>query len=455
MSGLSADAFFSDDRISQAKSLILEALQEHQSRLTAVKPASAALAVSYTDLLDRFEASRGSKLWFPYVASGVGHGALVELKDGSVKYDLINGIGVHMGHSIPGIIEASVDGAIQDTVMQGNLQQNQRGLDILEILRAESGLDHGYLTSSGVMACENGLKMVFQKQFPRQRVLAFRKCFMGRTLAVAQITDKAAYRDGLPPTLNVDYVPFFDANDPEKSTEKALNVIQMHIDRYPEQHAVMCMELIQGEGGYFAGDTAFFKAIIAKLKENGIAVMVDEVQSFGRTENMFAFQTFGLEGLVDVVTIGKNTQVCATLFTSEFKPRPGLVSQTFTSSTTALEASYYILKTLRDDHYFGINGKINRLHDYMVGHLKRLSQAHPDLIAGPFGIGAMIAFTPLKGERDKVLAFIKALFEAGVIGFVAGQNPTRARFILPVFSLTESDIDAIVDILEATLIAHA
>ncbi len=52
------------------------------------------------------------------------NGSFVELADGSVKLDFIVGIGVHgMGHSHPANVAATVDAAIEDTVMQGNLQQ--------------------------------------------------------------------------------------------------------------------------------------------------------------------------------------------------------------------------------------------------------------------------------------------------------------------------------------------
>ena len=50
--------------------------------------------LSYDDLLSHFSQSRGGPLYFPYLGSGIGRGALVELADGSVKLNLISGIGV-------------------------------------------------------------------------------------------------------------------------------------------------------------------------------------------------------------------------------------------------------------------------------------------------------------------------------------------------------------------------
>ena len=175
-------------------------------------------------------------------------------------------------------------------------------------------------------------------------MLAFEHAFAGRTLTLAQITDKPDYRQGLPTVLPVDYVPFFDAADPQQSAAKSVAVLKQHLARFPGQHAVMCMELVQGEGGYWAGERPFFMALIEVLKQAGVAVWFDEVQTFGRTTSPFAFQTFGLHEHADVVTVGKLTQVCATLFTDDYKPKPGLISQTFTAATAAIAAGRAILR---------------------------------------------------------------------------------------------------------------
>ena len=125
MSDTIANAFFQDQRVLEAKKLIAEALKEHTSKITTIKTASEDLKTAYADLLDSFSGKRGGNLFYKYIGSGIGNGALVELADGSVKYDFITGIGVHyFGHSHAGVLAAQVDGAITNTTMSGNLQQN-------------------------------------------------------------------------------------------------------------------------------------------------------------------------------------------------------------------------------------------------------------------------------------------------------------------------------------------
>jgi 4-aminobutyrate aminotransferase-like enzyme len=460
MSKTIAENFFSDPRVSEAKRLLLEALDEHQRQLQGVRSSDPELTPSYDELLKEFGQLRGGSLFFPYLGSGIGNGCLVELADGSVKYDFISGIGVHhWGHSHPAIIEAAIDAALRDTIMQGNLQQIAESVDVTRDLLAAANrygarLAHCFLSTSGAMANENALKLIFQKKYPADRLLAFEGCFMGRTLALSQVTDKPDYREGIPRTLAVDYVPYYDATRPEESIRSAVECVKRYLHRYPGKHAAMCFELVLGEGGFYPGSRDFFVALMELAKQNQLAVMLDEIQTFGRTEQLFAFQHFKLDEYVDVLTLGKLSQLCAALFTEEYKPKPGLLSQTFTTSTAAMFAARAILRGLLEGDYFGPDGKIARLHHF-IGRLKEIQGRHPDLIAGPFGIGAMIAFTPFGGEPSRVKEFVHALFEAGVISFYAGSDRLRVRFLIPVGAVSFRDIDAVASLIEDTLVRMA
>ena len=105
---LASERLRNDPRLEQAKRLILETVADHQqtSRL-GIRPPNPDLASDYQQLLDQFGELRGGGLYFPYLGSGIGNGPFVELADGSVKLDLITGIGVHgYGHSHPLLIRS-------------------------------------------------------------------------------------------------------------------------------------------------------------------------------------------------------------------------------------------------------------------------------------------------------------------------------------------------------------
>lgn len=461
MAQLHADRFHEDPRVRQAQTLLLEALGDHQGALTGVRDPDPALAAAYAAQVERLGGLRGGPLYFPYLGSGLGRGCLVELADGRVVRDFIGGIGVQFfGHSHPALVAAAVDGALADVALQGNLQQNREGAELAARLLAAAnrngaGLDHAFLTTSGAMANENALKMVFQKHHPASRLLAFEGCFAGRTLALAQVTDRPAYREGLPRGPAVDYLPFVDPEDVDGSTARTLAALAGHLRRYPGRHAAMVLELVQGEGGLRPGDPRFFEALVAELRRHGIAVLVDEVQTFGRTPELFAFQFYGLDRQVDLVTVGKLSQVCATLFRDAYRPRPGLVSQTFTAASATLQVGLRVLDLLEQGEFFGPGGRNARLHERFAGYLERISRAHPGWLCGPYGIGAMVAFTPFDGSPGAAREVVQALFRAGLMGFVAGHDPSRVRFLVPAGAATDEDVDAACATVEQVLTALA
>lgn len=453
------DKLLNDPRVNEARALLQAALAEHRGALPSEpQAADPSLASGYAAMLERFASARGRGLFFPYLGSGLGNGAWVELADGSVKLDFIGGIGAHpYGHGDAEVFDAALDAALGDTIMQGNLQQNPESLLFSERLVAEANRDapgrfsHCFLTTTGAMANENAAKILFQAKAPANRALAFSHCFAGRTLGMSWVTDKPGYRVGVPKAVDVDYVPFYDPEKPESSTRHAVTVLRRHLDRYPGQHAFFIAELVQGEGGYYTGTEAFFRAIFELCHERGVAVLADEVQSFGRTESMFAFQHFGISDLVDVVTVGKLSQVCATIFRADHNPGAGLLSQTFTGSSAALRAGDQIVRRLTDGGHFGKDGRNAAIHARFRGHLERIAAAHPDWVQGPYGVGAMIGFTPFGGDAKMAGALLRKLYDNGLLGFNAGAQPTRLRFLPPLLVVSDAEIDAAAGILERTL----
>ncbi len=459
---LRAQQFRQDPRLAEARRLILAALVEHRSRLDGVVDPSPELAADYRQLLDQLTAARGAAPYFPYLASGLGNGPWVELADGSVKLDFISGIGVYgLGHSDPAMVDASVAGAIEDVVMQGNLQQHPPSLRLCQRLIAlaqEGGaaMEHCLLTTSGAMANENALKILLHHRSPADRILCFDNCFAGRSLATAALTDRPQYRAGLPLTLEVDYLPFWDASSPEASTRRAVEVLQKHLQRHPGRYAAFWGELVAGEGGYYPGDTEFFRALCQPLRAAGVPIVFDEIQTFARLSQPFAFAHFGLGEWADVVTIGKITQVCATLYRGTLKPKAPILSQTFTGASASIACGLAMLDQLQRAGCFGsakggssheIRGENLERGAYFAAGMERLIREYPRALSGPFGAGMMMAFTPGKGDGETAKWFVDELYAEGLMGFVCGATPTRIRFLPPPAATTRAHLDVALGII--------
>ena len=125
-----------------------------------------------------------------------------------------------------------------------------------------------------------------------------------------------------------------------------------------------------------------------------------------------------------------------------------------------------MIERLRDGGYWGPDGRIAQLHAAFREHMDGLIKDHPEWF-GPImlpdgrtstrlydGVGGMMRFTPFGGVKQKVLATLRCMFEAGIIGFYCGRDPFHIRFLPPVGVMEPRHFDDVFTIL-ATALAQA
>lgn len=434
---------------------LVDEVSVHNGGILGIRPPQPELVQSLQKKMDKIAVARGRPLYHPYIGSGAGQGVYVELEDGSVKMDLINGIGIHiLGHSHPRVLKAAVRGAISDIVMQGNLQPNKDYSKLLEklvqIASRKSKLRHAWFATCGTMANENALKIARQKNSPARFVFAMQNAFAGRSTMMAEVTDNAAYKQGLPEYNEILRVPGYEKRDPQ-SIEKALRAMQEQYTKHEKDISCFVFEPMLGEGGFQPIPREFFVPLLEFCKKNKIAVWADEVQTFARTGEYFAYETLDLGEYIDIVTIAKTVQLGATLYTEEYNPKPGLIAGTFSGSSSSLTTGLEILNIL-DEGYLGPKGRIQQIHQQFVNGLNRLNETTcKGLVQDAGGLGLMIAFTPFQGKKDQVELFIKKLFQNGLIAFSCGKDPVRIRFLVPAI-IQDQDIELALQIVEKTIL---
>lgn len=445
----------------QIKSLLGQVVEEvtgQNRRLEGVRPADPAKEAEARRQIQAIGQVRGRPLFYDYVGSGSGRGPYVELVDGSVKLDLINGIGIHLfGHSHPRLIRASLEGAIADVVQQGNLQPNQEYLDysakLAELGGRHSRLKYAWLSTCGTIANENALKMARQKRKGARMIMTFKNAFAGRSTMMAEITDNAAFKVGIPEYNEVLRLPFYDYKNP--TSDKTLTTMKEYVAKHGDNICCFVFEPMLGEGGYRAATHEFYAPLLEFCKSQGIPVWADEIQTFTRTGNFFAFETLCIAQYIDLCTIAKTGQNGATLYTEEMKPDAGLLGGTFSGATPALRAGLEVFKMLDEEGYMGPNGKVMTIHKEFVGMLNELNETTcKGLLREAGGMGLMVAVTPLDGTKDKQLALLKTLFKNGLICFGCGSDPYRIRFLLPAI-LTSQDIGVAKKIIEKSVLELA
>lgn len=434
--------------LNAARSLI-EAVREESSQ-RALGPNAYAKAIR--DL----ERQRGRGLLYPMLSGGHGRGARVQLADGTTKLDFIGGIGVYaFGHADQDLLEHAVVAAASDVLFQGHLLPGPEYTRLTRALLRHAGprLKHAWLAVSGADANENALKMIFQKQTPADFVVVFDGAFHGRTLAMAELTDRPGYRVGLPVHGKVLHIPFYDAGLPD-STERSVAALDAHLKRHPGRIATLCFELVQGEGGFNTAPREFFVALMERCREAGVVVWVDEVQSFARTGELFAFRTLALEDYVDIATVGKILQGSATLFSKQLNPKPGLVSGTFAGNTVGMAVGARIIERMEAEGYLGPDGRTALLGRRIDKRFESLAGRMPRAIGARSGVGAMQAFVPWNGTSEIANAVLKACFDEGLILLNTGNVPMKIRMLPPV-NTTDEELEAAFGVLEKALMRVA
>jgi 4-aminobutyrate aminotransferase-like enzyme len=435
---------------------LLKLILKEQEKITAIRPPLENKKNTLSTSLKEFETLRGRNFFFSYMSSGRGNGPFTELLDGSVKYDLINSIGFNLlGHAHPLYIQAHLENASCDSVMGGNLLTYQEPYilckTMLEAVK-KTRLRHMWFSCSGSMANDTALKIIWQKCAPRYKLIAFENAFAGRSIATQDITHYSGYREGMPRSIDVVHVPHYDYKNPAQAISKTLAHLDKVWNDAPDQFCALMLELVQGEAGFIYGTKEYYQQVLRWAKDKNLIIWVDEIQTFARTRELFAFQMFGLDELVDVVTIAKVLQCGATFYTDELNPKPGLIAGTFNGSLAAINAGNKIILHLLGNGYYGENGKNYHLEKTFIGRLQALSQGScRGRLGYAGGVGTMISFEVGDASKEITDKFLKNLFTNGIIAFSAGRNPTRVRFLLPV-CLNTQHIDEIFTVLEKTIL---
>ncbi len=347
---------------------------------------------------------------------------------GQEYLDLYGGHAViSVGHSHPHYVQA-----IKDQLDKIGFYSNSVRNPLQEELAARLGVLSGYedyslfLDNSGAESNENALKLA-SFHTGKDRVIAFRKSFHGRTSGAVAVTDNPNI---VSPFNAVHKVTFCDLNDAE-GVEKALRGGDV---------AGVIIEAIQGCGGINIPRPGFLAELRALCDKYGACLIMDEVQcGYGRSGKFFAHQWDGV--LADIVTLGKgiaNGLPCGgILIAPEFKASKGLLGTTFGGNYLAMAAALAVLDIIEDEKLVD-----NALE---VGEYLKASVPESPLIKEVRGRGLMIGIefnVPVAPIRSQLL------YDKHIFTGVAGKNMIR---LLAPLVLTKAQADTFIQAFKEVL----
>jgi acetylornithine/LysW-gamma-L-lysine aminotransferase len=206
--------------------------------------------------------------------------------------------------------------------------------------------------------------------------------------------------------------------------------------------AAVIMEIVQGEGGVYPGDKAFFQFLREKCDQQGTLLIVDEIQTgVGRTGRWLAVEHHQLSP--DVITLGKSIGGGLPMGVTAWRAdlgrfKPGLHGSTFGGNPLVCAASRAVIKVMADQQ---LAGRAGQLGQWVIDTLEQRNYKQVRSIRG---LGLMIGLE----LRGKVTPVLQQLMERGVWALPAGLNVLR---LLPPLVIPRSDMEQVLHILDEVL----
>ena len=196
-----------------------------------------------------------------------------------------------------------------------------------------------FLCNSGAEANENALKLA-SFTTGRERVLAMKGAFHGRTSMAVAVTDNPAIQA---PVNTTNKVSFVALNDCEALREELLK----------GEYAAVIIEPIQGVGGIQVASDEFLLTAREVCDATGTLLVMDEVQSgYGRSGRFFAHQWSGVKA--DIVSMAKGIAngfpVGAIIISPEIPAKKGMLGTTFGGSHLACAAAIAVAEVVAEEN---------------------------------------------------------------------------------------------------------
>ena len=337
---------------------------------------------------------------------------------GQEYLDLYGGHAViSVGHSHPHYVAALTE-QLNKIGFYSNSVRNPLQEELARRIGEVSGYEDYtlFLDNSGAESNENAAKLA-SFATGKDRIIAFRHSFHGRTSGAVALTDNPAI---VSPFNAHHRVTFVDLNDGEAVLDELGK----------GGVAAVIVEGIQGCGGINLPTNGFMQALRRMCDQYKAVLILDEVQSgYGRTGKFFAHQWAGIKP--DIITMGKgiaNGFPCGGILISpRFQARKGMLGTTFGGNYLACAGALAVLDIIEKE---GLMANALAVGDYIKEALPK-----SDRIKEVRGKGLMlgIEFNESVAPLRQALLYDKHIFTG-----VAGQNMIR---LLAPLCLTKAEAD--------------
>ena len=342
------------------------------------------------------------------------------------KYlDLVAGVSAcSIGHCHPRIVKAIQEQAekYMHVMVYGEFIQKPQ-LDLAKKLASllPKTLNCSYFVNSGTEAIEASMKLA-KRWTGRSEMISCKNSYHGSTHGTLSIMGNETYKQKFRPLLNdCRQIRYNDLENLHEITEKTAAVI---------------IEPVQGATGFITPQNKFLNAVREKCDEVGAILIFDEIQTcFGRTGNLFGFQTYNVipdilcmaKGMGGGMPIGCFTSSTEMMHSLRENPKLGHIT-TFGGHPLACIAALETLNELCDTKL------INEVSSKEI--LFRSLLKHPK-IKNIRGIGLMLAIE--LGDPELCQKVVHRGIKKGILTFFFLFSDTAVR-ISPPLTISEDEI---------------
>ncbi|MBI2785031.1 MAG: aspartate aminotransferase family protein [Legionella longbeachae] len=368
------------------------------------------------------------------------HGEGVWLYDeaGKAYLDGLSGIAVcGLGHAHPDVTQTIQQQAAKLIHTSNTYHIKQQEL-LAEKLTAMSGMEQAFFANSGAEANEAAIKLTrlfgHKKGIETPSIIVMEKAFHGRTMATLTASGSRKVQAGYEPLVpGFIRAPFNDL--------EAIHTIASH----REDVVAIMLEPIQGEGGIYAAEESYLRAVAKLCEQHDWMLILDEIQTGnGRTGKLFACMHYDIQP--DVLTTAKGLAngipIGACLISKRAKDlfKPGNHGSTFGGNPLACATALTVLEVIERDK---ICEKVTKNSAILMEKLIRNLGEHP-CVKAIRGKGYMIGI-----ELDRPANDMRILGLAnGVLFNITADTVIR---LLPPLIINEDEIDELVKRLTLTI----
>ncbi|MGL6036502.1 MAG: aspartate aminotransferase family protein [Legionella sp.] len=361
------------------------------------------------------------------------HGEGVWLYDeqGKAYLDGLSGIAVcGLGHAHPDVTRT-----IQQQAAKLLHTSNAFHIKEQELLAAKltqmTGMDQVFFANSGAEANETAIKLTrlfgHKKGIETPSIIVMEKAFHGRTMATLTASGSRKVQAGFEPLVpGFIRAPFNDIEAIRAIAANRSDVV-----------AVM-LEPIQGEGGIYAAEESYLRAVAQLCEQNDWMLILDEIQTGnGRTGSLYSCMHYGITP--DILTtakgLGNGIPIGACLMSKRAKDlfKPGNHGSTFGGNSLACATALTVLEVIERDKLCELVAKNSGiLMDKLISNLGE----HP-AVKAIRGKGYMIGI-----ELDRPANDMRAIgLEHGLLFNITADTVVR---LLPPLIINEDELDELV-----------